>query len=274
MAEATEPDDEKELATVTSADGTEIAYERSGSGPPLVLVHGSTSNHTMWEPVRPGFADHFTICAMDRRGHGESEDADEYGLEREVEDVVAVVESIEEPLTLLGYSFGGLPSLEAALLTDNLHALVLYEPGGISDQEIVSDAQFDELTSLVEDGESEQALVLLRHDIVGLAPVEIDELRDQPNWQNRVERAHLLVREIREIREYEFDPARFADVTTSSLQITGSESRAAFQDAMATVDEVLPNSRLVTLEGHGHVAIDTAPDRFIDEVVSFTSEVD
>ena len=72
MAKATRPDDEQEMATVTSADGTEIAYERSGRGPPLVLVHASTVTHAHFESARPGLAEHFTVYGMDRRGHGEA----------------------------------------------------------------------------------------------------------------------------------------------------------------------------------------------------------
>ena len=78
------------MDTVTSADGTPIAYERTGSEPPLVLVHGMTADHTRWEPVRPAFEEQFTVYAIDRRGRGGSGDAAEYELEREIEDVTAV----------------------------------------------------------------------------------------------------------------------------------------------------------------------------------------
>ena len=269
MANATEPDDEQEMATVTSADGTEIAYERSGSGPPVVLVHGSTVTHTHFDPVRPAFADYFTVYAMDRRGHGESGVADEYALEREAEDVSAVIDGIQEPVTLLGSSFGALVSLEAALQTENLRALVLYEPPiPVGDHEF---AEYEKVAALVENGENEQALTVL-HNLGEDPPVQIDALREQPNWQKRVDGAHTFPRETRVFREYAFDPARFMDVTTPSLLLTGSESSAAFQDAMEAVEEALPNSRLITFEGHGHVAFNTAPDRFIDEVLSFVRE--
>lgn len=70
------------METVTSADGTQIAYERTGSGPPLVFVHGTTADHTRWDPIRPAFEEHFTVYAIDRRGRGESGDAAEYALDR------------------------------------------------------------------------------------------------------------------------------------------------------------------------------------------------
>lgn len=117
------------METVSSADSTLIAYERTGDGPPLVLVHGGAAgSHLDWQPVLPQLAEHFTVYAVDRRGRGGSGDAGEYELEREFEDVAAVVDAVAEPVRLLGHSFGAICSLEATLHTDNVSKLVLYEP--------------------------------------------------------------------------------------------------------------------------------------------------
>ena len=78
------------MESLISADGTRIAYKRSGNGPPLVLVHGATSNHTRWAGILPELEDEFTVFAMERRGRGESGDAATYSIDREYEDVVAV----------------------------------------------------------------------------------------------------------------------------------------------------------------------------------------
>src|SRR5918997_4994782 len=115
--------------TVTSADGTPIACWRSGGGPPLVLVHGTAADHGRWSPVLPAFEERFAVCAVDRRGRGGSGDAEGYAIEREFEDVAAVVDSLEEPVNLVGHSYGALCVLEAALLARNVHKLVLYDPG-------------------------------------------------------------------------------------------------------------------------------------------------
>ena len=88
-------------ATVTSKDGTPIAYWRSGEGPPLVLVHGTSADHSRWTPVLPAFEQHFNVYAVDRRGRGGSGDSEDYSIEREFEDVAAVVDSIGEPVNLL-----------------------------------------------------------------------------------------------------------------------------------------------------------------------------
>ena len=119
------------METVISSDGTPIAYERSGEGPPLVLVHGMVSSHRTWELVLPELRKHFTAYAMVRRGRGESDDAGaDYSLEREVEDVVALIDSTDGPVSLLGHSHGAILVLEAALRrTDRVRRLVLYEGG-------------------------------------------------------------------------------------------------------------------------------------------------
>src|SRR3712207_2617173 len=99
--------------TVTSVDGTPIAYWSSGEGSPLVLVHGTAADHARWRPVLPAFEERFTVYAIDRRGRGGSGDSDDYAIEREFGDVAAVVDSLGEPVTLLGHSYGALCALEA-----------------------------------------------------------------------------------------------------------------------------------------------------------------
>ena len=261
---------------VASADGTQIAFERTGSGPPLVLVHGGAAgDHTRWElaGVRAAFAERFTVYAMDRRGRGESGDAAEYEMERESEDVAAVVDAVGDPVTLLGHSSGALFSLEAALRTDNLHRLILYEPVfRIGDYEPYDAELMAEMETLLGDGKNEQALVLFLRDAVHLTSDEIDVLRSAPSWQGRVEAAHTVPREEIAGGEYEFVAARFADMTTPTLLLAGTESPPPFIEATEAVHETLPNSRMVVFDGHGHVAMLTATDRFIEEVLRFARE--
>ncbi|MDJ1430556.1 alpha/beta hydrolase [Halostagnicola sp. A-GB9-2] len=276
MTKATTPDTGQEMETITSADGTEIAFERTGSGPPLVLITGgATNDHTRWEQagVRPTFAEHCTVYAMDGRGRGESGDADEYALEREVEDVTAVVDAVDGPVTLLGHSVGALYPLEAALRTDNLGKLILYEPPiAVGDHELGVEEVVTEIETLLNDGEKEQALVLFLQAVGGLSPEELDALCSAPTWQDRVDVAHIIPRGLQAADEYEFDASRFAGLTTPTLLLSGSESPPLYKDGIEALNKALPNSRIVTFDGHAHVAILTATDRFIDEVLAFTRE--
>src|SRR5215471_2932059 len=93
---------EKQMDTIRARDGVLIAYERSGQGSPLIVVHGTTADHTRWAPVLPVFEQHFTVYAIDRRGRGGSGDAEPYAIEQEFEDVMAVAGAIREPVFLLG----------------------------------------------------------------------------------------------------------------------------------------------------------------------------
>src|SRR5512139_4073493 len=116
------------MEKVRSKDGTFIAYEKSGHGDPLVVVHGTSADHTRWGSVLKQLEERYTIYAVDRRGRGESGDTPPYNIEREFEDIAAVVDSIPGPAYLLGHSYGAICSLEAALLSRNIKKLILYEP--------------------------------------------------------------------------------------------------------------------------------------------------
>src|SRR6476659_1277342 len=110
-------DAQTSISTVASADGTPIAIECAGAGPSLVIVHGGTGDRSRWTPLFPLFAPKFRVCAMDRRGHGASGDSLPYSLEREVEDVEAVVAAQPGPVFVLGHSFGAVCAFDAALRT-------------------------------------------------------------------------------------------------------------------------------------------------------------
>jgi pimeloyl-ACP methyl ester carboxylesterase len=145
--------------TTTSKDGTRIVSWRTGSGTPLVLVHGATRDHHAWDQVVPLLSKRFTVFALDRRGRGESGDGPEYAIEREFEDVAAVVDSFSSPVHLLGHSFGGICSLEAARLTHNIATLILYEPPVLPNSADAIPLRFaDELDTLINQGRRDEAI--------------------------------------------------------------------------------------------------------------------
>jgi pimeloyl-ACP methyl ester carboxylesterase len=263
------------METVRSPDGTSIAFRRTGQGLPLVLVHGAAGDHQRWDMggVRQALEVHRTLYAVDRRGRGASGDGAEYRLELEFEDVAAVVRSIQGPVELLGHSFGGLVALEAALRVTNLRRLVLYEPaflvgpGPVSPPEVVS-----AMEGLVAAGDPEAALVLFLREIARLTPGEIEALREAPSWPGRVAAAHTLAREERAVDRYVFEPGRFSGLTVPTLLLTGSESEPLYGEAVQSVAGALPDSRTVVFQGEGHVAMNTAPEKFVREVLGFLGE--
>lgn len=263
------------METTMSVDGTEIVFERSGNGPILMLVYGNGDVYKFWElaGVRSSFANHCTVCVIERRGRGESGENDAYELEREAEDVAAVVEAIDEPVTLLGHSGGALYSLEAALRTANIHKLILFEPVfASSDNELPPEETFTGMEPLLDDGKNEQVLVSFLSDIATLSPEELDELRSAHFWKEMVNAATVLPRELRAITNYEFDASRFSAMTTPTLFLTGSESLPLFRDATKVVNDALPDSRITSFDGQEHAAMLTATDRFINEVLAFINE--
>jgi pimeloyl-ACP methyl ester carboxylesterase len=96
------------MMSIASRDDTKIAYARSGDGPPLVLVHGTAADHSRWTSVLAALEQRFTVYAMDRRGRGASGDSADYAIAHEFDDVAALVDSIGEPVVLLGHSYGAI----------------------------------------------------------------------------------------------------------------------------------------------------------------------
>ena len=211
--------------SVTSEDGTPIAYWRSGKGPPLVLVHGTSADHSRWKPVLPAFEERFTVYAIDRRGRGASGDSEDYSIEREFEDVAAVVDSVGELANLLGHSYGAVCALEAALLTQNVRKLVLYEGGTkVSGEQIYPPGSTERLEALLEAGDRDAVISTLFRDLVGMPQEEVEYLRSLPAWQERVKAAHTVPRELRADEIYLFDPERFGNLGAPTLLLRGSDS--------------------------------------------------
>ncbi len=261
---------EQQTETIASKDGTPIAYRRSGEGPPLVLVHGTAANHGRWSPVLPAFEERFTVYAIDRRGRGVSGDGHGYAIEREFEDVAAVIDSIGEPVNLLGHSYGALCSLEAALLTRDIRKLVLYDPGiEVAGREIYPHEVIDRLEALLDKGDRDGIVVTTMREVAGLPPEVVEYMRSQPVWQARVAAAHTIPRELRAVKAYRFDPERFKGLGVPTLLLSGGASPAAFRKAAEAADEALPDSRIVAMPGQGHAAMDTATDLFTTEVLRF-----
>ena len=263
---------EEQMETIRSSDGTPIAYQRSGQGAPLVLVHGTTADHTRWAPVLPLFEQSFTVYAVDRRGRGGSGDAEQYVIEREFEDIVAVVHSIAEPVFLLGHSYGAICSLEAVRRTTHVRKLVLYEPPIHMGTEIYPPEVVSKIQALLDGGEREGALTTFMQDIVHVPPPEMEILRSAPNWSARVAAAHTILRELRGSHEYVFEPTRFRDLRIPTLLLLGGDSPAYFKTAIEAVHAALPASQVRIMPGQQHAAINTAPELFTREVVEFLAQ--
>jgi pimeloyl-ACP methyl ester carboxylesterase len=257
------------LERVTSRDGTPIAYRRSGQGPGLVLVHGTTADASRWDPLLPLLEPSSTVYAVDRRGRGASGDGPEYSLEAEAQDLVAVIENVGGPVDVLGHSYGALCAVEAARLTTGIRRLVLYEPA-LTD--LAPPGFVDRLEELTDAGRHEEVVTVLLRELAGLTEEELERTRALPSWAGRVAAAPTVVREQRVEERYRFDPGRFADVRVPTLMLAGGETSPDLLASTEMLASALPDVRVRRLAGQGHVAMLTAPDMFVREVVAFLRE--
>jgi pimeloyl-ACP methyl ester carboxylesterase len=263
--------------TITSLDGTHIAYEQDGSGPSLVLVHGGFVDRTFWGPSVPLLTQHFTVYAMDRRGHGASGDypafSAEWTLEREYEDVLALLATLGEPVTLLGHSSGARVALHAARRSPQVSRLVLYEPpllGPVAPEILVS------LHAALAAGDADSVVSAALGDVIGAAsnpalPAEaraqlLAGMRQSPVWAGALRNVRSIPAEVESYSTYRFDPAEFRDFATPTVLLLGSTSGLVMRRWVEGLQAALPCSRITMLEGQGHGAMREAPEVFVHTV--------
>jgi pimeloyl-ACP methyl ester carboxylesterase len=265
-------EEEYSMEKVTSKDGTTIGFIKTGSGPPLILVHGTTADHTRWLPIIPYFENHFTVYAVDRRGRGLSGDSPGYHIIKEAEDIAAVAESIDEPVFILGHSHGGLVSLEAALLTNNIRRLILYEPPVPSGIPIYPPGVPEKMQAAIDSNRNEAALEIFFKEVVKMPDYEFEKYSKLPVYSRRIELVPTIPRELTIHRSYSFEQAKFKNVDIPVLLLLGGDSPALFKDAIQKLDTALSNSRVVVLPGQQHIAMDTNTELFVEEVKKFLLE--
>ncbi len=264
-----------ETWTVASTDGTPIGVHTHGQGPPVVLVHGTACDHRVFDRVARRFAKRFTVHALDRRGRGASGDADAYALEREAEDVAAVVEQVADdagaPVALVGHSLGGIVALEATTRTDAVDRLVVYEPP-IHGEDRPGLEAVDALETLLETEGPEAAVEAFLAE-VEYSPAMIDRVKaNEAYWQATLDTAETIPREARAGLTYELDPFALARIDVPVLVMVGSQSPPMFRDAAARLKANLSDARVEVVQGASHGVLHQAPDAFVDAVEAFVEE--
>ncbi len=252
-----------------SADGTILACDVAGDGPPLVLVHGTSTDHTRWAPVITALSADFTTYAMDRRGRGASADAEAYSIELEFDDVAAVIDGIGGAVDVLGHSYGAVCSLEATLRTSRVRRLVLYEPPLPVGIEIYPPGLIERLDQLLAAGDQDGVVATFFREVVRMPEAELDIMRSDPSWEARMAAAHTIPRELGIADAYDPDFERFATVRVPTLLLLGGDSPSFLVDPTRRLHESISESKLTVMPGQQHVAMNTAPDLFLEHVVDF-----
>jgi pimeloyl-ACP methyl ester carboxylesterase len=265
--------------TVLSPDGVPIAVFESGHGPPVVLVHGATADHTTWRTAGPLLAESFRLHAIDRRGRGASGDAPDYAIEREYEDVAAVVDAVASEtgrrVDVVGHSYGGRCALGAALLTRNIRRLVVYEgapspsgpgvgyrPAGVERR----------IADLIARGDNDAALETFMREIVRMPADDLAAFRSDPVWPVRAAAVETTLRELAGEASAAASHDALMRVEQPVLQILGGDSAQAFRDAAYTFDSRLWTGRIRTIEGARHAAHHTHAAIFVDAIRSFLDD--
>jgi pimeloyl-ACP methyl ester carboxylesterase len=245
---------------VASADGTAIGYRATGSGDPVLLVHGSATSGADWLFVLPFLRDRFTVVTMDRRGRGSSGDGADYAMDREVGDVRAVLAAVGAEL-LVGHSYGALCSILAAERTDRLRRMVLYEPPIA----VIADA-IRGLDALVARGDLDGALEgFLRS--AGVTEKQVYAIRSSPAWPTLLEVVPTLPRELHACTAWR-SPRGPIDVPALFLQGADTNSGVYLQ-GLDGLQAAFPDRRVELIPGQRHVAHLFAAQTFADLVADF-----
>ncbi|HEX9057400.1 MAG TPA: alpha/beta hydrolase [Ktedonobacterales bacterium] len=252
------------MRTVMSKDGTHIAFDQSGQGPALVLVTGASATRADAASVAAALAPHFTVFAYDRRGRGDSGDTNPYAVEREVEDIEAVIDEAGGSAFVFGHSSGAALALDAALLfPSSITKLALYEPPFfVDDTHAPAPEDFAaRLDALVASGRRGDAVELWMA-FIGAPPEMVAQMRQSPMWPNMEALAHTLAYDATIMHDTETGSpaplAKWASVAIPTLVMDGTmslgreEAHTFMRHAADALASVLPNARRRTLDGQDH----------------------
>jgi pimeloyl-ACP methyl ester carboxylesterase len=255
---------------VRSKDGTPIAYERSGSGPSLILVDGALCSRAFGPSPKlsPLLAQHFTVFAYDRRGRGQSGDTQPYSAAREVEDIAALINEAGGSASLLGLSSGGALALQAAAAGLAIEKVVAYEPPYVDDAgQRGGNAHEGQLKRLVADGNRAGAVKYFMRDMVGVPAPFVVFMQLMPwIWRKLEAVAHTLTYDAALMTDFRIPRARLATIGVPALVMNGSKTDQRLKDAARAIAAVIPGARHNELTGQTH---NVKPDVLTPAVVEF-----
>jgi pimeloyl-ACP methyl ester carboxylesterase len=248
------------MTTTRSSDGTLIAYETRGDGPPLILVDGALCSRAMGpsKALAEALSAQFTVIRYDRRGRGESTNTAPYDVQREIEDLDALIAATGGAAFLLGLSSGAVLALEAAARGLPVTAVALYEPPFIADDTRAPlPADYTEqLNALLAGGRRGDAV---RHFMrnVGMPELMVQAMRLMPAWGKLKRVAHTLPYDVAIMGDTQSGRALPADrwqgAFARAFVIVGGKSPASFQNGTRALAELLPNAEHHVLPGQTHM---------------------
>jgi pimeloyl-ACP methyl ester carboxylesterase len=256
-----------EEGKVMSNDGTPIAYEKTGKGPVLVLVSAALTDRGGTRRFAKLLSEHFTVVNYDRRGRGKSGDTLPYAVEREVEDIGALIADSREPVFVFGSSSGSALALDAASrLGPRIDRLFLYEPPFIVDDSRppIADDLSRRISELVDAGRPSDAMKLFFTQGMGIPSFGVTLMRFlMPGWSKMAGMAHTLPYDLAVLEGTQsgkpLPKRRWESVTAPTLVMVGSRSEAFFHDGAKQLAGILPRADYRSLEGGNHGSVLLGP---------------
>jgi pimeloyl-ACP methyl ester carboxylesterase len=248
------------MHTVSSHDGTPIAYDRYGDGPPVILIGGAMSTREAATGLAGALAAHLAVIAYDRRGRGDSGDTLPYAVEREIEDLAALVEVAGGSAALFGHSSGAAIALEATLRGVPVTRLALYEPPFLIDpgRPPLSDDYRERQGSFIAEGRPGDAVEQFMREAVLVPDAAIADMRRSPSWPAFESLARTLPYDQAVMDETSLDDPdplrRFEPIRVPTLAIDGGASPDWLRAPSRELARILPRGRHLSLEGQTHGA--------------------
>jgi len=258
--------------SVRSKDGTSIGFFQIGSGPALVFVHGSISDHRDWKKVARILSARYTCILMDRRGRGHSRNITPvYSIQNEYEDIAAVLEGLGPDACLVGHSFGAACALGGAALR-RVRRLVLYEaPYPIG--RLVAGKNMAPFKQALATGDMYLALAVGMEKFIGLPAAVVAATRSSRAWAHMRGLVTTWTRELEVMDELGEDLSAFRQFLTPTLLLRGSESpKYPFEATTRALQQTLPHVVVSTLQGQSHMAMRLAPQLVAARIEQFVAE--
>jgi len=241
------------METVTSKDGTPIAFDRLGEGPSVVLVTGGSVDRMSNVPLAQELASDLTVLNYDRRGRGPSGDTAPYAIEREIEDIEAVLEAAGGSAHLYGTSSGAALALRAAAAGVPVTKLALWEPPFILDENARPPKdQVEQYETMVAQGRRGDAAEYFMTKVVGMPPEFAAQARNEPWWPNQEALAHTLAYDARIMGDYSLPTDQASSVKVPTIVIAGGADMPFMRETAQALADALPDGQVRFLDGQGH----------------------
>ncbi|MGH3656048.1 MAG: alpha/beta fold hydrolase [Micromonosporaceae bacterium] len=243
---------------VTSADGTRIAYERSGNGPAIIFVTGAFNDRTTCAPLARHLENDYTVVTYDRRGRGDSGDTAPYAVDREIDDIDALIAECGGSAYLFGYSSGAILSCLAVAQGSAVTRLALYEPPYPPKADQRGTDLPDRLAALVAQGRRGDAVALFQTDGIGLPPEMVAQIRQSPYWPALEAIAQTTVYDATITAPGVLDPEKLAAVRVPTVVLYGADTWPVLRASAHTLAGALPDAYHRSLPGGADHGIDPA----------------